>query len=535
QLGWAAQNLARSGELFSIQELMNQVAFDHADAGWTGQMHEVLAVPRPDASYGVLSFIPPLVAVGPSLMGLANAVTTTQYSQVVDAASAWMNISNQVKTFVADVRGVAGSLRGASASEATDAAASVLDRLAATGDQFAANADYFAGKNTLFSPQMQLAGMAIQADAAIAQTILHPAARAAFEQAALAKHQVGLQGVVSQYLPVPMRLIDPRPAGSQEGTEAGFGSVNGSGERYDTAGVQWPKELVDMVSEGVAGPGSFRVVDGQLEAVNRISPKVVDAVNHAVEQRAQSLYGNGGMERFIQSIQPQDALTKAASVLQTGSPHTTAVVPSGMGWGTTAAGTGVNNLGHSVGGAANPTNWGGFGGGMVPQTSAASGMSGLRGGANALSGLSTNAGQQGSLGRMGSSGGLSGAVGAPGNAGASSFGRIPSGARGVGAGIGGLGSGGAMGTGSGSGTGAGAGSVTTSGVNGSGAGGVGGQQRGSGPMMSPGAAAGNGAGAKDKKIRAVTSKVELDDNRRALLGEPRAVVPGVIGNWVRED
>ncbi|MDY3127402.1 MAG: hypothetical protein SOW59_04635, partial [Corynebacterium sp.] len=39
QLGWAAQNLARSGELFSIQELMNQVAFDHADAGWTGQMH----------------------------------------------------------------------------------------------------------------------------------------------------------------------------------------------------------------------------------------------------------------------------------------------------------------------------------------------------------------------------------------------------------------------------------------------------------------------------------------------------------------
>ena len=38
----------------------------------------------------------------------------------------------------------------------------------------------------------------------------------------------------------------------------------------------------------------------------------------------------------------------------------------------------------------------------------------------------------------------------------------------------------------------------------------------------------------EKRIKSVTTQVERDPNRRDLLGESPAVVPGVIGDWARE-
>ncbi|MGV3154863.1 hypothetical protein ACEE62_09735 [Corynebacterium sp. 32222D000BW] len=38
-----------------------------------------------------------------------------------------------------------------------------------------------------------------------------------------------------------------------------------------------------------------------------------------------------------------------------------------------------------------------------------------------------------------------------------------------------------------------------------------------------------------RSVRAVVTEVEKDPNRLALLGQRPAVVPGVIGAWVRED
>lgn len=51
------------------------------------------------------------------------------------------------------------------------------------------------------------------------------------------------------------------------------------------------------------------------------------------------------------------------------------------------------------------------------------------------------------------------------------------------------------------------------------------------PLM---AGAGRGGG-QDRRIKSVTSKVERDPNRRDLLGEPPAALPGVIGAWAREE
>jgi hypothetical protein len=49
------------------------------------------------------------------------------------------------------------------------------------------------------------------------------------------------------------------------------------------------------------------------------------------------------------------------------------------------------------------------------------------------------------------------------------------------------------------------------------------------PMMGT-----RGQGNDKNRVKAVTTQVERDPNKRDLLGEPPAVVPGVIGNWARE-
>ena len=63
-----------------------------------------------------------------------------------------------------------------------------------------------------------------------------------------------------------------------------------------------------------------------------------------------------------------------------------------------------------------------------------------------------------------------------------------------------------------------------------GAGSLGAGARGMMPMMG----ARGGDSAKSKKVKSVVTQVELEPNKKALLGESPLVVPGVIGAWVRE-
>ena len=87
--------------------------------------------------------------------------------------------------------------------------------------------------------------------------------------------------------------------------------------------------------------------------------------------------------------------------------------------------------------------------------------------------------------------------------------------------------------------GAGAPGVSGAGVPAAGAG-TGGGQAGTGmrggmpvaPMM--GANGAGQSGGRSRSVKAVTTAVELDENRRKLLGEPTPTVPGVIGDWARE-
>ncbi|AKK11661.1 hypothetical protein [Corynebacterium uterequi] len=53
--------------------------------------------------------------------------------------------------------------------------------------------------------------------------------------------------------------------------------------------------------------------------------------------------------------------------------------------------------------------------------------------------------------------------------------------------------------------------------------------------MGAGAGAGRGQGRKKRPPKIMITEVERDANRLALLGEPRKVLPGVIGEWIYED
>ena len=56
------------------------------------------------------------------------------------------------------------------------------------------------------------------------------------------------------------------------------------------------------------------------------------------------------------------------------------------------------------------------------------------------------------------------------------------------------------------------------------------------PMMGGAGQTGQGMqiGSKKTRTKAVTTAVEREGNQKALLGQRRPVVPGVIGAWVRE-
>ncbi|APT93055.1 hypothetical protein CPHO_09350 [Corynebacterium phocae] len=105
---------------------------------------------------------------------------------------------------------------------------------------------------------------------------------------------------------------------------------------------------------------------------------------------------------------------------------------------------------------------------------------------------------------------------------------------GSGGGLNGGGSGtgrGLGGSGGGLNGGAGSGAINTSAINTSAT------SSGSGSSGSgmAGGARGNQNKNKRGQIHAVTTKIEAEPNRRALLGKLPPAVPGVIGAWVRED
>ncbi|WP_448855927.1 hypothetical protein [Corynebacterium camporealensis] len=339
----------------------------------------------------------------------------------------------------------------------------------------------------------------------IIDKIVDPVARAAAERAVLQVMQTKLQALVTAAVPDQHPLMEPKAATGGGSIDAGLGDVAGDGTRYSTESVVWPKAITEAMANGTVGPGSFEVADGQIQAVAGVDPE-------AVQQLRETAHREG--TRALREMGFGDVLPMDAGSLATQQAATPSMASAGTGFGTaTPMGAGASGVGAGPAGAAAVS------GGAVP--GGQTGMGGFAPVGAAVGGSGSNRLAAGIRG--GSSGAAPGGVAARLNPG------------GAGAGYGGAGAGAGNGAASpraigGPGAGASSGAAGAAGQSGGQAARGGGAMRGMVPMM----AGPRGNDKKETLVKMVTTKVERDPNRRDLLGEAPAVVPGVIGDWVRD-
>ncbi|WP_412101054.1 hypothetical protein [Corynebacterium aurimucosum] len=492
-------------------------------------------VSQPDPGYSPFGFTVPIVDPGTSIMGLASNLFSTRFWDVSEANARWGALSGEVADIVAGLERSAASLESENDSEATTRAAQKIREVAQAGTHFIANANVMQQK--LFGFQAQLVNVQPEAVALAFEVaaIPDPVARAAAEKAALTYMQGVLQQQVISAMPYQHALMDAAPPSGGGDTSTHFGAVAGDGNQYNTDGVAWPQKIAEAIESGAVGPGSFNVANGQIQGLESVGMGAEDIakLHGDLHNRGRSILNDLGFGEALAPINAAEVNTSAASagIGSLNPVHGTMTGATTAPGGAPYAASGLNGLG-SVGLADGRGNQlpGGIAGlsGRLPEASAnpntsAAGLGGLNssfGGPQTgthpvlggLPGAVTGAGQQ-REGRASLSG--NGLLG--GNAG--------SGAVGVG-GMGGVAGPGAVGNAGGVVGAAGGAHGAKSGV---------GNARGAGMRMMPlmGGMARGGDG--ERRIKSVTTQVERDPNRRDLLGEAPAVLPGVIGDWAREE
>ena len=539
QLSWLADTLKTELASFESQDELTSRGLDVADAGGGGGAVSMPIVSQPDPGYSPFGFTIPIVDTGASIMGLASNLFSTRFWDVSEANARWGALSGEVAEIVAGLENSAASLEAENDSEATTRAAQKIREVAQAGTHFIANASVMQQK--LFGFQAQLMNVQPEAIALAFEVaaIPEPATRQAAEQAALVYMQGVLQQQVISAMPYQHALMDAAPPSGGGDTSTHFGAVMGDGNRYNTDGVTWPKPIAEAIENGTMGPGSFGVADGHIQGLESVGMGADDIArfHNELHNRGRSILSELGFGDALAPINAGEVNTSAANA------GLSALDPvRGGAPGSLAATSGAANMPAGVNGL------GGLGSGAVGQGSGAIGLADGRG--NTLPG--GVAGHSGRLPEMSANpttnaagfGGAGASFGGPQTGTHPVLGGLPGAVTGTGQqregrtslSGGGLVGGGAISTGGSGGVGnaGGAGGVLGApGGAGSARQGVG-SARGAGMRMMPmmGGMARGGEG--ERRVKSVTTQVERDPNRRDLLGEAPAVLPGVIGDWVRE-
>lgn len=539
QLSWLADTLKTELASFESQDELTSRGLDVADAGGGGGAVSMPIVSQPDPGYSPFGFTIPIVDTGASIMGLASNLFSTRFWDVSEANARWGALSGEVAEIVAGLENSAASLEAENDSEATTRAAQKIREVAQAGTHFIANASVMQQK--LFGFQAQLMNVQPEAIALAFEVaaIPEPATRQAAEQAALVYMQGVLQQQVISAMPYQHALMDAAPPSGGGDTSTHFGAVMGDGNRYNTDGVTWPKPIAEAIENGTMGPGSFGVADGHIQGLESVGMGADDIArfHNELHNRGRSILSELGFGDALAPINAGEVNTSAANA------GLSALDPvRGGAPGSLAATSGAANMPAGVNGL------GGLGSGAVGQGLGAIGLADGRG--NTLPG--GVAGHSGRLPEMSANpttnaagfGGAGASFGGPQTGTHPVLGGLPGAVTGTGQqregrtslSGGGLVGGGAISTGGSGGVGnaGGAGGVLGApGGAGSARQGVG-SARGAGMRMMPmmGGMARGGEG--ERRVKSVTTQVERDPNRRDLLGEAPAVLPGVIGDWVRE-
>jgi len=515
-----------------------------ADAGGDIGIESMPIMNQPEPGYSPFGFSMPVVNVGTDIVKLATDLMSTQIWNVSEANARWSSLASEVDDIVSGLQEAAGSLEGENDSEATSRAAAKIREVAASGSHFVANAKVMGEKLTGFHAKLMGMQPTAMAMAMEVMAIPEPVEREIAEKAALAALQPDLQRFAVEAMPYQHALMEQSPASGGGGVDAGLSGVDGDGQRYTTDTVVWPKKIAEAIAQGDLGPGNFDVVNGNVDGLETVgmSPQEINDFHQQMHISGRNALEKLGLGDHV-AIGGNEVSTQGASMPGVTAPNgAMGQVPSGTAH-PVAAGAHAGALNNS--------------GAMAPTATAQSPNTGMA--PMMAAGRPGDAGR-GVLGGQSLRGGIGSAAGnVSGNADIARAGRgAQSGqnfGRGAGAPYAGVGSGvraghsNAIGGGSGmrAGLGSGAGAGMRPGVGG-------GLGLGTGSSESAAAARGGNAGrstggaraygpmmgmrggkdSEKKRVKSVTTQVERDPNKRDLLGEPPAVVPGVIGDWVRE-
>lgn len=527
QVAWLGDTLQAELAGFESQDELNSRGLDVADAGGGGGAEAMPIVEQPDPGYSPFGFTMPVVDPGASIMGLASDLFTTRFWDVSEAQARWRTLSTEVGDIVQGLHASAASLESENDSEPTARAAAKIREVAQAGTHFIANSEVMQQK--LFGLQARI--MSTQAEAvALAFEVMaipEPATRAAAERAALLHMQGLLQEGVVMAMPYQHALMDAAPPSGGGDVSTEFGAVAGDGTQYNTDGVTWPKQIAEAIESGEVGPGSFDAATGQMKGLSELGMDAAEIAQFQsdLRNRGRSILSELGFGDALEPIDASQMNTSAATAgvssvnpmggVQAANGQALSGTGLGSGAGVGAPGMGALGLPGGRGGTAGALTGGmprGMNNGMnralgrIPENPLTS--------AAGLGGASATSPQTGTHPVLG---GLPGAAAS----GGARDGRASASAGGAGGSV----------------TGPIGGAVGGAGNNGAGVAAKSGAHVAKGaaglrmmPMMG-GAAPG---GENEKRIKSVTTQVERDPNKRDLLGESPAVLPGVIGEWARD-
>ncbi|QPK79768.1 hypothetical protein G7Y31_03460 [Corynebacterium lizhenjunii] len=504
QLDWIGGQLKNQATAFAWQDSLAAKTLDMLHVGINPDFLEVRFVDQPPADYQTLHFVPPVVMLpGLDISQVAAEINAIDLASVVASSSRWNDLHIAATEAVDQLQSIAGALASNNSGEAVDRAVETLGTVAATGTDFAANALLMQAHTSLLNSLGIMAKLHAATAEAVIRAIPDLAAQKVAERAAIASLQGQLQFMVDASLPQIGNLASPEMAAGGGLAKAGMNAIAGSDGRYGTDSLSIPKAMVDAAMAGQLGPGSFEVADGLLRPVAGMG-----AHDTGVEEFVRGL-GRDVAGMFGNSVLPAtvgESLTGPTAATLSGPGHGAgagAGVPGGAPIGAAVPGGGLVKMGAAgttPSGAGAGVLGGGWGGAMPGLVAGNTGRhaAGRTGGVPVAGGGAGGIGAAGGLGGAGGGGGIGG-------------GGVP----GVGGGIPGAGSGGAA--------------MARGGVTPAGAAAQGGRS------VMPVMGAGAGGGANNRgRVKAVTTKIEQDANKRALIGDLPPAIPGVIGAWVRE-
>ena len=544
QLEWLYDSLGREARGFQAQEDANSRGMGIADAGGDIGIESMPIMNQPEPGYSPFGFSMPVVNVGTDIVKLATDLMSTQIWNVSEANARWSSLASEVDDIVSGLQEAAGSLEGENDSEATSRAAAKIREVAASGSHFVANAKVMGEKLTGFHAKLMGMQPTAMAMAMEVMAIPEPVEREIAEKAALAALQPDLQRFAVEAMPYQHALMEQSPASGGGGVDAGLAGVDGDGQRYTTDAVVWPKKIAEAIARGELGPGNFDVVNGNVDGLEAVgmSPQEINDFHQQMHTSGRNALEKLGLGDHV-ATGGNEVSTQGASMPGVTAPNgAMGQVPSGTAH-PVAAGATAGALNNN--GAMAPTATGQSAtSGMAPMMAAgrpADTGRGVLGGQSPRGGIGSAAGNVSGSADIARTGRgaqlgqhLGRGAGAPYTGVGSSMRAGHSNALGGGSGMrAGLGSG--AGAGMRPGVGGGlvpgtGGSESTAAARGGNAGRSTGGARAYGPMMGMR----GGKDSEKKRVKSVTTQVERDPNKRDLLGEPPAVVPGVIGDWVRE-